>query len=123
MEGNLILERSFRDCPIRCQAVKLDYGMQILLIGGTRTHVGAVSTGLPGQKPVTEVLPGHKEHYISEHWAKTLADVLGEPACVVCGIHYDDATGEEIQQILALTQELLSKLTEMLQNELILSGI
>lgn len=114
MDRNVILEETLFGFPIRCQVTRLDDGIHVLLTGGSRTHIGAISTCLPGNAPETRVFPGHKDHYISEPWAKTLAGHFGVPVCVVCGIHYDNATREDIQAVMSLTRAFLEQLLRKL---------
>lgn len=109
-----ILEETLFGYPIRCQVTNLDDGIHVLLTGGCRSHIGAVSTAEPGQAPETRVFPGHKDQFVSGPWAAALAEKTGRRACVVCGIHYDDATGAQIQEILQCTQRLLGQVLEKL---------
>jgi hypothetical protein len=100
--------------PIRCTVTTLDSGIHVLLTGGSRSHIGAVSVAQP-EKPVdTMVFPGHKDQFISEPWAKRLSAATGQRVCVVCGIHYDDATKAQISAILEETDSLLKMLTQAL---------
>lgn len=108
MERTISLQETLFGLPITCTATVLDGGLHVLLTGGCRTHTGAVSLCRPKEAPTTISFPGHKEQIISESWAKFLADALEKEVCVVCGIHYDSATGDEIQEILRKT-ELMSK--------------
>lgn len=110
MDRNVILEETLFGFPIRCQVTRLDDGIHVLLTGGSRTHIGAISTCLPGNAPETRVFPGHKDHYISEPWAKTLAGHFGVPVCVVCGIHYDNASKAQIAEILDCTNGMLARM-------------
>lgn len=110
MDRNVRLEETLFGFPIQCSATVLDDGIHVLLTGGSRTHIGAISTCLPGKAPETRVFPGHKEHYISEPWARALADHFGVPVCVVCGIHYDNATEAQITEIMDCTNGMLTRL-------------
>jgi hypothetical protein len=60
------------------------------------------------------VFPGHKDHFITEPWARRLSDYVNSRALVTCGIHYDGATPEDIAAILAAAEELLGELLERL---------
>lgn len=100
--------------PIRCTVTVLGSGIHVLLTGGSRSHMGAISLAQPGAPVDTKVFPGHKDQFISEPWAKQLAESTGQPVLVVCGIHYDHATREQISEILDETNRLLQALTEQL---------
>jgi hypothetical protein len=102
------------DYPIRCTVTTLDSGIHVLLTGGSRSHIGAVSVAQPGQPVDTMIFPGHKDQFISEPWAKKLSEATGQRVCVVCGIHYDDATKAQIAAILDETERLLQTVSQAL---------
>lgn len=110
MERTVSLQEVLFGYPITCQATVLDDGLSILLTGGSRTHVGAVSICRTGEVPDTCCFPGHKDHVLSEAWAKALSERHEGTICVACGIHYDHATGQQIQEILAAADRLLARL-------------
>lgn len=112
MDGNVTLEACLMGYPIRCVATWLDQGVHVLLTGGSRTHVGAISVCQPGQAPETRVFSGHKDHFVSEPWAKRLSERFSAPACVVCGIHYDNVSKDQIAEILACTDKMLQELAK-----------
>ena len=86
--------------PIRCTVARLDTGVHVLLTGGCKSHIGAVSTAEPDGEVQTQLFPGHKDQYISEPWAKAICEKTGERACVICGIHYDNADKVQIWEFL-----------------------
>lgn len=95
------------------EAVRLDYGLHVLVAGGERSHVGAVSgAGYPEEKTVS--FGTHKEAAVTERWARALADFTGEPCMAAAGIHYDGAEPETIRKILAACEELLEELKSCL---------
>ena len=115
MDGNagmMTLTKTLFGKEIGCCVTRLDEGIHVLLVGGDKSHIGAISIAQADGTVETKVFPGHKEQFISEPWAKQLAQTLGEPATVVCGIHYDHATGEQIQEILRLTDAFLNRIIE-----------
>lgn len=117
MAGTVTLKRQLFGFSISCCATRLNQGLHVLLTGGCRSHIGAISTCLPGEQPWSHVFPGHREQTISEPWAKQLTDALQEPVTVVCGIHYHQATPEEIMAILTTTGEMLTELLAWIDKE------
>lgn len=95
--------------PVACTVTFLDDGIHVLLTGGGKGHIGAVSVCDPGQSPETMTFPGHKEQYITVPWSETIANAAQQRCCVVCGIHYDHATPAEIETIMAHTNEMLQQ--------------
>lgn len=114
----IIIRRQLFGAELVCTATPLDEGLHVLLAGGHRSHIGAISTAEPRETADTKVFPGHKDQYISAPWAERLAAQLGERVCVVCGIHYDDATKEQIEEILHVTEEMLEELLSRLTCEM-----
>ena len=100
--------------PATCTVTPLDDGIHVLLTGGAKGHIGAVSVCDPDQAPETIRFPGHKEQYITEPWARSIANATRQRCCVVCGIHYDGATPDEIQHIMAETDLLLRRILDRL---------
>ena len=102
----ITLEEQVFSYPIRCSATLLNEGLHVLITGGIKTHIGAISTCHPGEEPETSFFPGHKDQFVSGPWANALANKLNEPVCVVCGIHYDDISKEQITKIMTVTDQL-----------------
>ena len=100
---------------IRAEAVILDQGIDIGITGGSRTHVGAVALVEPDGQVQTLLRQGHKDDVVSLRWAKSLSQLTGRPVCVRCGIHYDNASKEDVAVILAGCEELLRTMEEHLK--------
>lgn len=107
-----VLEKSVLGYPIRVQVQKLDEGWDILVIGGSKTHVGAVTLAEPDGTEQTLERPGHKDSHISRTWAPALAKALNAPVSVRCGIHYDGVTKVQIERIVDECSTLLQQLKE-----------
>ncbi len=102
-----------RDICVR--AIFLDEGMSVLLAGGDKTHIGAVSIKEPGRSVVTVCLEGHREDCISERWAVALGEAIDQTVCVQCGIHYDYLSRSGIEQVLEACNQLLEKIMNILK--------
>lgn len=100
-------EQALSDRSIRVKVQKLDEGWDISVTGGVKTHVGAVTLAEPDGTECTLERPGHKDSHISRTWALTLAQEWNAPVCVRCGIHYDNATSEQVQAIVTACNQLL----------------
>jgi hypothetical protein len=102
------------DCSIEARTHVLDDGIHVLVIGGCRTHVGAVSYAFPGQPVETVQFPTHRDGAVSERWAKTLCERMNCPVVVNCGIHYDNVTKADIMEIVKATDALLEQTLALL---------
>lgn len=93
--------------PVTLQCTFLDEGIHVLITGGCRTHVGAVTTAWPLR---TILLESHRDNVVSERAAQRLYEWLHCPVTVCCGIHYDIVSREDIQTILNAVDRLVEQL-------------
>ena len=82
-------------------------------------HVGAVAVAEydhKEQRVSTSVITrlGHKDDSVAQKAAHSISKHTRKPVCVIAGIHIDNITGEEIDQILenasGLIDEFLSRI-------------
>ena len=106
-DGLIVLERTVCGKPIRSEVRQLDEGIHVLLTGGDNRHIGAISWVEQGQAAETRVFPGHRDDVLSAPWAEAIAKASGQRTVVVCGIHYDNATPDEIDEIVRVVGEML----------------
>lgn len=112
--------RTVLNSPITAEITPLDSGVHILLTGGCRSHIGAVSIcGSEGLRTIE--LPGHREGVVSTGWAESLHCAWEIPVTVACGIHYENASREEIQEVLAAVASLREELELELKTSLFFS--
>lgn len=93
----------------------------VLLGGGTKPHVGAVSVAFVHESlaggdrvsctPSLLTLPTHKEYEIALVGAEKLARVLERSVVVIAGIHLDNASAGDV---VALTQNASGALDQVL---------
>ncbi len=91
---------------ITAAVTKLDYGYHVLLTGGSRTHVGSVSSA-GYDNDISHQFTGHRDEVVSKMWADALHEISGEPVVVCCGIHYDGVNKEQINAIVDACGRLL----------------
>jgi hypothetical protein len=110
-EDGITVERMVRGWPLRAEAQLLDSGVHVLLTGGCRTHVGAVSLAevQAGRTPAVQTLQreGHRDAAVSEAWAGELCAALQVPVCVCAGIHYEHATRPLRAEVLEASRLML----------------
>ncbi len=71
----------------------------VIITGGEEEHMGS-ATLIEGKGHLqTMIKKGHQDHVISEKMANMIYDKMGEDLLVVCGIHIDDASKEEIEML------------------------
>ena len=117
MESYREIEKSLLGRKITARLQFLDEGLNVLLTGGEKSHIGAVSGRVPGQEPVDIELPGHREGNLAAQWAEELYRTWEMPVWVECGIHYENLSKEGIRQVLDVCREMLEEiLAERLEN-------
>ncbi len=95
----------------------------VIIIGGGETHIGAVGVSTPAASPHFKdkivsssiiTLPGHKDDIVCKLIGEKISKKLNKNVCVITGIHYDNLTKEEIEEILNLCNMLINKILEKL---------
>ncbi len=96
----------------------------VALITGGTAHVGAIAVchgrggrahSQPGEGVVQ--LPNHREGPLASEAAETLALATGRTCAAVVGIHQDDATPDEIHDIVTHVRQGLQQLAGLLAKE------
>ena len=117
-----------------------------VLCGGGASHLGAVALAAPahGHTPRPDssaqanqaeqasqdqavqpqgvearllALPGHKEDALALRMAQSMAEALHCAVCVSAGIHYDNITRAEIQQVEQMAQDLTQRCIAALKKD------
>lgn len=86
----------------------------VLCIYNQNAHIGAVAIGeydLHEKRGSTSVITrlGHKDDVVAQKVAHSISTYIKKPACVIAGIHLDNITQEEIDQILQNTDSLIDE--------------
>ena len=119
MEGavtmrSFTLTRQLRGKAITAAVTDTGRGVQVLLAGGDAPHIGAVGIlSSDGKIAVTE-FAAHREGILCRRWCCALAEAGLAPAVVSAGIHYDAATSDQIQAVIAESESLLAEAVELL---------
>lgn len=98
---------------IRIHMLDTGAGLNVLIEGGDRGHIGAVAAA-GADLPVNVVtFPGHRENVICRRWAEVLADAFQSPVVVSAGVHYDGIRPREIQEIIDTLEQVLKEIVEV----------
>ncbi len=68
----------------------------VIITGGEEEHIGSATLIEEQGCLQTISKKGHKDHIVSEKMANIMYDKIGKDLLVVCGIHIDNASKEEI---------------------------
>lgn len=110
---------------VQATAILPDDGVIVSLLGGVRSHVGAVAIGIPrpslrnpGQCSASSsviTITGHKEDALAKACADDLARQLGRVAVVVAGMHVDAAEPGDIEALATNATQAMEGLIERLR--------
>lgn len=111
-------ERMFRGKPITAEITVTDCGVQVGLYGGDKSHIGAVGIVDPTGKITVKQFEGHKEGILCQKWCEVLFKTVKCPVIVSAGVHYDNASKEDILRIMEQCAGLLAETMKFSQNEI-----
>lgn len=91
----------------------------VTVTGGESPHIGAAAlafleNGAPTILPLQ--VPGHRERELACFCAEALCRAAECTVLVLCGIHIDKASWEEINLLCANAERLVRRLAEQLRN-------
>ena len=81
---------------VRLESYNIGNDMLIVITGGEEDHIGSATLIEEKDHLQTIIKKGHQDHVISEKIANIIYDTIEKDLLVVCGIHIDDASKEEI---------------------------
>lgn len=117
--GKVICERTVKCCvlgrEICIHITDTGSGINVLLEGGDRSHIGAVAVAAPDLELQVLAFPGHREDVICRQWAGEIARKYNGPVVVEAGIHYDHIKKNEIKELLAVLEEELQVIFSLLE--------
>lgn len=112
------MEQMTSQTIIKCKALEREIriwfhntgqGINVLIEGGDQGHIGAVAVCAPGMETKVITFPGHREDVICRRWAQVLAAKYNVPVVVEAGIHFNQITKEEIQEVLRVLEKGLER--------------
>lgn len=92
---------------IKAIVTKMNKDIHVLLVGGILPHTGSVHIYDTGIELGNIQLPTHKDGILGSIWAKKISLAFQCKTCVVCGVHYDNATSIMLEEIVATSNQML----------------
>ncbi len=102
---------------IKLESYSIGKDMLIVITGGEEEHIGAATLIETKGHLQTIIKRGHKDHVISQRVANIIYDTIGDDLLVVCGIHIDDASKDEIDILVNNVQVCVDKFIEKNKKE------
>ena len=83
---------------VSVQKITLDNGLVFVLKGG-KSHIGCVAVAEPGEETKVTKFDGHKDHVVAVPFAEEVSKIYKTRIVCISGIHYDDITEKEIEEV------------------------
>lgn len=108
------IKREYKRIHISLKAIKMGEDLCVILTGGDKPHLGAVTVGSSLTDLKTSTFEGHKENLLTEILGNILRKDYSGNFVICCGIHLDYISKDEIDDVLylcgSMTNELCNKL-------------
>lgn len=111
----LELSHQVLNYPLHIIIILMGEDLQVTIYGGIKPHLGACSIISPTQPLHTTVFPTHQDHYVTEMYAQRLFETFQCAVQVSCGIHYDQASAEDIHLIMQNMKEMLDQCVQLIK--------
>ncbi len=103
-------------CEVRLLAFSMGQELVVCLYNGN-AHLGAIAVGeydpVSGRASTSVITrTGHKDDAVAVETAHTIAKATRNAVCVMAGIHIDNVTPQEIQQVVENCREAVGELVE-----------
>lgn len=103
------LEKSYKEIHVSLEIIYAGKDMASIITGGHKAHIGSISIFSKDEGIKTISLNEHKDYIISELFINTLKDCFEGTISVSCGIHLDNITKSQINDVLYVCQSLFEK--------------
>jgi len=95
---------------IKLNAVEMGEDLCVIVTGGDKPHLGAVTVGSKQAEANTFCFPHHKEDAVTKLLYSLITESFDKNVVVCCGIHIDNITKEEIASVISLCSEMITEL-------------
>jgi len=86
----------------------MEVGEDLVLVlgGGERPHIGGSVMAIPGKEPIITGLEGHRDIDVLKPMAESACRKHGKTVIALGGLHVDNASKDEVQQMIINCEEL-----------------
>ncbi len=114
MEDMIEIKRTKGRVGLKLNAIHLGEDLCIIITGGDRPHLGAVTVGSKDVEASTFCFPNHKEDHITKVLYELFTASFDKNVVLCCGIHVDNIMKSEIDTISALCTEMIDELKNII---------
>jgi|LGOV01.1.fsa_nt_gb riboflavin synthase len=120
----MIIERNAGKHSIILNAVTIGRDLLVTIYGGDEHHIGGVAVAHSARSHYrnattvsvnTFTFPGHKDYIVANSAAEKICNSMGVPVVVTVGIHINNATREEIDEVVRTVDVMVEDLIAQYQ--------
>lgn len=113
------MERTAGRMSLLLEWERIGDDLSVKLTGGA-SHVGAVAVGIfdrvSGRASASVItVPGHREEELALLGARKLSEASRSATVFIAGIHVDDITKREIEEIVSVSEGMIEELSGILR--------
>ncbi|MFT8872253.1 MAG: hypothetical protein ABF868_08150 [Sporolactobacillus sp.] len=105
-----VSECSAQGVTVQLRAWFVGSDLLVVISGGDRPHLGALSACSQQMDTVTVSFPGHREQQLTERMAERLSKATAGHVIVIGGVHVDRITHAQIEAVTVLSDQLVDRL-------------
>ncbi|RZN55273.1 MAG: hypothetical protein DSO09_03375 [Candidatus Methanomethylicota archaeon] len=90
---------------------KIGDELLVIIYGGEKPHIGSISI-CNNTYPFSISFLGHKDYIISHYASEKIFKKLNSKVIVICGIHIENATKEDIEILINNSKKCVEKFLE-----------
>ena len=119
------IERTVKSIHLILSHKKIGEDLLVTIHGGDEHHIGGAALAYPTKSHYRDAItvsvntitaPGHKDYLVANSSAEKICRVLKVPTLVSVGIHVDNATKEQIEEIVQEVDSMVDELLAFYQN-------
>ena len=103
------IEKKYKDIKIKLEAIYAGNDICVVITGGDKAHVGAVSVYSKEEGIQTISLKNHKDYIIGELFINSIKNIFLGNISVSSGIHVDNIKKEQISDIYKICNNIFEE--------------
>lgn len=108
------IEKTYQDITIKLEVMSAGDDLCVLITGGDKPHIGAISLYTKEDGIKTISAKNHKDYIINEMFLNNLKDDIKNNISVSCGIHLDNIKENQIISIYEICNSIFKEFKEVL---------
>lgn len=118
------ITRNLSRSSISVESKNIGKDLVVLIYGGDSPHVGGAAIAYVAKSHYRNALttsvnvislPGHKDYILAQSSAEKLASTLEKSIVVIAGVHIDNATHEQIDEVITTVNSMIDDLALQLK--------